>query len=91
MRMSRNDARKWLDIRPDAQLVLFVGRLVEQKDPYVLLRAIALLRQSGTFAYCRFSRVTVGRGMPAEQEAQRLGLGENGVRFLGNCANVGDI
>lgn len=39
----RREVRNEFNLAPDAPLVLFCGRLIEQKDPHALLRSIALL------------------------------------------------
>ena len=87
LRMSRHPRpRQLLDLPPDAHVALFVGRLVEQKDPYVLLRAVAHLKAQGVSAVALFAGDGWARHA-SEQEAQRLGIADQ-TRFLGNCPDI---
>ena len=87
--MSRAQARRELDLPSNMPVALFLGRLVEQKDPYVLLHALALLNKRGL----RIMALFAGDGdvrHATEREAWRVGVGEQ-VRFLGNCANIAPL
>ena len=68
-----------LGLEPGAPLILFVGRLVEQKDVATLMRAMARLRSR----HARLILAGDGPLRPAlEQQAALLGLDEH-VHFLG--------
>ena len=88
-RLSRPAARLALNLPPDMPIALFAGRLVEQKDPYVLLDAIAQLRAGGQDTFAIFAGDGWARHA-CEGEARRLGVAEN-VRFLGNCESIVDL
>ncbi len=87
--LSRAAARRKLDLPLDVLVALFVGRLVEQKDPYVLLGAIARLKARGQAAFALFAGDGWARHA-CEGEARRLGVWES-VRFLGECAGIADL
>lgn len=71
---------------PYARLVLFVGRLVKQKDLPTLLRAAALVRRERPNV--RFGLVGGGPEEPsARRLAEQLGLGA-GVVFLGSVPHA---
>jgi glycosyltransferase involved in cell wall biosynthesis len=85
--VGREAARARFGVTPDERLVLFVGRLTEQKDPITLLRAFDRLRRGGLTAA---RLIVAGDGWlrePAEAEADRLGICRH-VDFLGNCREV---
>lgn len=74
---------KW-DIDPDVPVILFAGRLCEQKQPHVLAAAICELEQRGI----RFQCLVAGDGERAAwlqefQRKHRLGR----LRLLGSRAN----
>lgn len=87
--LSRAAARRKLDLPHDVPVALFVGRLVEQKDPYVLLGAIARLKARGQNVFALFAGDGWAR-YACEGEARRLGVWES-VRFLGECAGIADL
>jgi glycosyltransferase involved in cell wall biosynthesis len=67
---------------PGSRVILFLGRLVEQKEPAVLLEAVRLLSNDAMPIVTLFA----GEGplRPAlEERAKELALGSR-VRFLGN-------
>ncbi len=83
---SRAAARRSLGLRENERVALLLGRLTEQKDPAVLLRAAQLLAQDDFPV-----RVLIaGDGWlraELEQETQRLGISGQ-VRFLGHSDDV---
>ena len=88
-RMSRKQARHELGLPANVPVALFLGRLVEQKDPYVLLHSLALLNKRGL----RTMAVFAGDGdvrHATEQEARRVGVDDQ-VRFLGNCTDIAPL
>ncbi len=87
--LSRAAARRTLDLPHGVPVALFVGRLVEQKDPYVLLGAIARLRARGQDAFALFAGDGWARHA-CEGEARRLGIGDS-VRFLGACMDIAGL
>ena len=73
--------RERLQLRPDARVIVFVGRLERPKGVQVLLEAVALLRRT----YPTVVLVVVGDGgfkAKLVTRAEQLGLGD-AVRFLG--------
>lgn len=89
LRLSRVRARQELNLPLDAPVALFLGRLVEQKDPYVLLHALPLLNARGL----RVMAVFAGDGdvrHATEQEARRVGVSEQ-IQILGNCNDVAPL
>ncbi len=87
--LSRRQARQALDLPQDMPVALFLGRLVEQKDPYVLLHALAKLKAQGQPAMALFAGDGWARHA-TEQEARRIGVGEQ-TRFLGNCHDIAPL
>jgi glycosyltransferase involved in cell wall biosynthesis len=67
------------DIAPDAPLFLFVGKLIDKKRPFDLLRALATAREAGS----RAAALIVGSG-PLESQAKEFAREANlPVRFAG--------
>jgi glycosyltransferase involved in cell wall biosynthesis len=82
-------ARRDLELPEDAPVILFLGRLVEQKEPAVLLRALSLLRSTRPDALVLLAGEGPLRG-ELEREAGALELGGR-VQFLGNRSDVGRL
>lgn len=81
-RLRRRLARR-LYLDPDAERVVFVGRLDSQKDPMLLLGAVARLREAGRHVQL----LLIGDGVlraSMKEAARRWGIKEH-VRFLGLC------
>lgn len=89
-----DEAREFIGLPPCGRMLLFVGRIEPLKGLDVLIEAIAILRQQGTFDQYPFCVVVIGgdplassENMSAEMArvqalAARLGL-ENLVTYLG--------
>ncbi|HZO90025.1 MAG TPA: glycosyltransferase [Chthonomonadaceae bacterium] len=83
---TRADARQALGLPEDAPVALFVGRLTEQKDPGLLLRALSRLDSVDACAHALIAGDGPLRG-ELEREAQQLGIAGR-VRFLGHWRDV---
>jgi glycosyltransferase involved in cell wall biosynthesis len=87
--LDREHFRKSLDLPPEALLLLFVGRLVPEKNPEFVLRVLKELRKIEP----RAAVVFVGKGIEEDSlrdSVKELGL-EDAVRFLGWRADVPEI
>jgi glycosyltransferase involved in cell wall biosynthesis len=82
----REAARRELGLPQNAPVVLFLGRLVEQKDPLLLLEAMRRLLEEGGTALALFAGDGWMRGA-VEERAERLRL-QSHVHVLGGRSDV---
>jgi glycosyltransferase involved in cell wall biosynthesis len=88
--LSRADARTALNLNEADYILGTVGRLEEQKGHRFLIDALAYLRDKGLDIVLLL--VGEGREEPAlRARAERLGLGEKALRFLGTRSDLGDL
>lgn len=87
--LSREEARRRLNILPAQQVLVSVGRLETQKGHKYLLTALSLMAQRGIMPACLI--VGEGRERSALRElVDTLGLADQ-VQFLGTRHDVADI
>lgn len=79
--LSSAECRSKLDLPSDKKIILFFGNIVIYKGPYILLKAISIIKNQ----FKDFIVVFAGRG-PMQEElikmAQKLGVEKN-IRFTG--------
>lgn len=89
----RGEFRRRLDIRPNAKIVLFLGRLVSKKSPDILIEAFARWRDKSSHSIDSvlvLAGPTEGDGFVSrlKKMANQLGLGES-TRFVGPLYDEG--